>query len=37
MHVSNIRRKLKLAGLDLNAVRLEAVWGRGYLLKLQAT
>lgn len=33
MHVSNIRRKL--AGLGLQGVRLEAVWGKGYLLKLQ--
>lgn len=33
MHVSNIRRKL--AAIDLHGVRLEALWGRGYLLKLQ--
>lgn len=33
MHVSNIRRKL--AAIDLHGVRLEALWGRDYLLKLQ--
>jgi len=34
MHVSNIRRKLACVGL--HGVRLETVWGRGYMLKLQA-
>ncbi|MBB3101702.1 response regulator transcription factor [Azomonas macrocytogenes] len=33
MHVSNIRRKLTKAGN--RCVRLEAVWGKGYLLSLQ--
>ncbi|MAC98439.1 DNA-binding response regulator [Pseudomonas abyssi] len=30
MHVSNLRRKLSQAGID--CLRLEAVWGHGYLL-----
>ncbi|ACO79851.1 Two-component response regulator [Azotobacter vinelandii CA] len=33
MHISNIRRKL--AGLGVQGVRLETVWGKGYLLELQ--
>lgn len=34
MHVSNIRRKLTRE--DILALRLESVWGKGYMLDLQA-
>ena len=30
MHISNLRRKLSQAGVDM--LRLESVWGHGYLL-----
>jgi len=33
MHVSNVRRKL--AAVDYQGMRIEAVWGKGYLLSLQ--
>lgn len=35
MHISNIRRKL--AREDMTALRLESVWGKGYVLDLQAS
>jgi two-component system response regulator PfeR len=35
MHVSNIRRKL--AREEILALRLESVWGKGYVLELQAS
>lgn len=35
MHISNIRRKL--AREHVTALRLESVWGKGYLLDLQAS
>ena len=34
MHISNIRRKL--AREQVAALRLESVWGKGYVLDLQA-
>ena len=35
MHVSNIRRKL--AREQVLTLRLESVWGKGYVLELQAS
>ena len=33
MHISNLRRKLSQAGVDI--LRLQSVWGHGYLLSRQ--